>query len=636
MISLWIDSSYQLLSSVGKIENILTFTDDELTNNVTEMFPDSIALLIHSSIRSINVSQPTIKHTHILFPQQEIPTYYDISVSRVNVVNAFFKPESKPTYMVVFIPSSKKIDPDKDNLRNIVKTLEARNKALLAANDRLRNRNEELHKANINYHQKLNKIETLNSDMDNLLKSTQIGTIFLDEKKCLRKFTPAVKQQFNLHKSDIGRPLAHFTTNFTSSDYQNILEKQLDEALSLSKNSQEEVTIANQHTYLQCVNPFLDSSGKTRGAVISYIDITRLKQLERHLVTSEARLKAVAEYTKSTISILDLDGRILYINRVAPGVNKEQVEGFIVKKFVPDKMWNQIQGYTAKTIRTKEAYEYQNEFVTSTGHKIYYLNTLSPLITDGEVVAVVIMSSDITELKTAQNQLEVNNQELERKNKELSEFAYIASHDLREPIRTILGFSKMIKRQLKGVKNSYVQQGLTHIIASTQRMEALVNGLLLHSRVGKEEKSDAIDLNELVHSILEDFQKLIEETKAEINFDTLPTVTGYRLGLRMLFQNLIGNALKFRRNHVTPCIKIGLEEEEQYWKFSVSDNGIGIPKKYYDRVFQIFQRLDHSDYKSGSGIGLSLCKKYVELHGGQIWITSEVGKGTTFLFTLKK
>jgi light-regulated signal transduction histidine kinase (bacteriophytochrome) len=321
---------------------------------------------------------------------------------------------------------------------------------------------------------------------------------------------------------------------------------------------------------------------------------------------------------------------------VLSSIDKEKYINSSIYDFTSNEISNTLKENIEVVKKTKEHMVFQYVITTPNGEKLHYYNTLSPIVSDENVTGIVILTTDVSEIKSIQITLEQNNKELERKNKELEEFAYIASHDLREPIRTILGFTEVIQRELKHSDNKKINQGLSYISDSVIRMQGLVNGLLEYSRIGQEKKNDYIDLNELVNFILEDLQQSVEDTKAMIEVSPLPTVSGYPLALRMVFQNLITNAIKFSQQDAKPIIKIGVEEQKGAWLFHITDNGIGIPEKFYEKIFLIFQRLNHSEYKKGSGIGLSLCKKYIELHKGDIWLKSEINKGTTFYFTLGK
>lgn len=232
---------------------------------------------------------------------------------------------------------------------------------------------------------------------------------------------------------------------------------------------------------------------------------------------------------------------------------------------------------------------------------------------------------------------------LSSKNNELEQFAYITSHDLQEPLNTISSLIDIIKIEFEDKFNSEGKEMLGFIKEGSVRMKKLIDGLLQYSRLGRDKELKNVNCVPLLDLLKEDLQSTINNTGAEINYDNLPTITANELELKLLFQNLISNSIKFRDSNIKPKIDISCEKgsdnddvtsEKKFWIFSITDNGIGIPKEYQDRVFNIFQRLhSRSDYE-GSGIGLAHCKKIVEAHSGKIWFTSENGLGTTFYFSI--
>jgi signal transduction histidine kinase len=225
---------------------------------------------------------------------------------------------------------------------------------------------------------------------------------------------------------------------------------------------------------------------------------------------------------------------------------------------------------------------------------------------------------------------------IEAKTEELEQFAYIASHDLQEPLKTISSLidnlNKYYKNQLEGNGAKYLQ----FLAQSSERMQALIFGLLEYSRIGKERHLELVDCNAVVKGVKDDLAALIKETDAEIIIEPLPALYGYKIELVQLFLNLINNGLKFRKENIRPVIKIGLKETNYQYIFFVEDNGIGFDEKFGNKIFVIFQRLHLRTKYPGTGIGLAQCKKIVELHGGKIWVNSKPGKGSIFYFTILK
>lgn len=226
------------------------------------------------------------------------------------------------------------------------------------------------------------------------------------------------------------------------------------------------------------------------------------------------------------------------------------------------------------------------------------------------------------------------NRRLQAANHELQQFAYIASHDLQEPLRGITGFLELLQLHHQGKPDATADRFIGHAMDGASRMQELINALLAYSRITTEERAFArVDGNAALADALANLRVAIEESKATVTHDPLPTVMGDAVQLAQVFQNLIGNAVKFR-GPAAPVAHVGVAQEGDTWVFSVRDNGIGIPDKDRERIFLIFQRLHTRSEYPGAGIGLAICKKIVERHGGKIWAESAPGSGAAFYFTL--
>ncbi len=248
----------------------------------------------------------------------------------------------------------------------------------------------------------------------------------------------------------------------------------------------------------------------------------------------------------------------------------------------------------------------------------------------------------VRRLKEKNIQIARDSRTLKRQNKEFESFAYIASHDLQEPLHTITSFSDFMYEDYYDKLDDDAKENLIYIKEGCQRMSALINSLLDYSRIGNKRKLHQISPASLVNNVIRDFSAKISETDTKIITGTLPThIYGYPTELRMLFQNLISNAIKFKKPDVSPKIYIeGFRKEAndtfmEVWQFIVKDNGIGIAKEHQHKVFEIFQRLHTREEYEGTGIGLAHCKKIVDLHHGDIWVESKLGEGTTFNFTVQ-
>jgi PAS domain S-box-containing protein len=233
-------------------------------------------------------------------------------------------------------------------------------------------------------------------------------------------------------------------------------------------------------------------------------------------------------------------------------------------------------------------------------------------------------------------QLEVSNKELEIHTKEVEQFAYIASHDLQEPLRTLTNYTELIKEEYAAKLDENGLKYLNFIYNSAGRMKELVSGLVDYSIIGKESIKTTVNCNTIVSEVVSDMEDFIIKSKAIITFRELPTITGFASELRSLFQNLINNSIKFQTKDVVPEINISSEINGTEWLFSIKDNGIGIEDKNKDKIFIIFKRMHNRSDFPGTGIGLAHCKKIVEIHGGRIWVESAIGEGSVFKFTIPK
>jgi two-component system, sensor histidine kinase len=226
--------------------------------------------------------------------------------------------------------------------------------------------------------------------------------------------------------------------------------------------------------------------------------------------------------------------------------------------------------------------------------------------------------------------------EMESKNKELEQFAYVASHDLQEPLRTISGFVELLQKQYRGKFDDNAEMYFDYIVQASDRMKILIKDLLDYSRIGREKEFREVNCNHVLEQVLADLGNMIRECGAGIRAENLPVLRGYPTELKLLFQNLITNSIKFHRPGVPPEITISVVKEPGHWQFSVRDNGIGIEPQFLERIFIIFQRLHNRSQYDGSGIGLAHCKKIVELHDGRIWAESTPQAGSLFFFTINR
>lgn len=261
--------------------------------------------------------------------------------------------------------------------------------------------------------------------------------------------------------------------------------------------------------------------------------------------------------------------------------------------------------------------------------------TSRPIFEDDRITGAVVTFRDVTGRRRAEEERERLIAELARSNKELEQFAYVASHDLQEPLRMVASYVQLISQDYGAKLDPQGKRYMDFAVDGALRMQKLIEGLLAYSRIGRRSASFlSVDTNLVFSQVVSNLAVVIEETRAVVDKGDLPTVSGDETQLIQLFQNLIGNALKFKRSDAAPVVAVAAKRTASEWVFSVKDNGIGIEPEYHDRIFLIFQRLHTRQKYPGTGIGLALCKRIVERHHGRIWVESVPGEGTTFFFTM--
>jgi PAS domain S-box-containing protein len=269
------------------------------------------------------------------------------------------------------------------------------------------------------------------------------------------------------------------------------------------------------------------------------------------------------------------------------------------------------------------------------GRETWVSTTKMPLRDEqGRIVGTFGISKDITQKKLADEELKKKTAELARSNSELEQFAYVASHDLQEPLRMVASYTQLLARRYRGKLDSDAEEFIGYAVEGVTRMQSLINDLLAYSRVGTRPiQENPTRLKDSLEAALSNLRLNIDENEAVITSEELPVVQGDKMQLGQLFQNLIGNAIKFR-SESAPRIHISARKESRHWIIGVQDNGIGIDPQYFQRIFVIFQRLHRKKEYPGTGIGLAICKKIAERHGGRIWVESEPGRGSIFYITL--
>jgi PAS domain S-box-containing protein len=320
------------------------------------------------------------------------------------------------------------------------------------------------------------------------------------------------------------------------------------------------------------------------------------------------------------------------------GYTAEEIIGEPISVLVPEDRVNEANEFLEKTLSGETTTDWETVRRTKDGRHIDVSLVLSPIRgRNGVITGVAGVVRDISERKRAERENERLLAELARSNADLQQFAYVTSHDLQEPLRTISSFAQMLGRRYSGKLGSDADDYLGFIVSGTRRMKDLIEALLNYSRVVNPDERPyvPVSLDEAVQFALMNIRTTLEESGAQITYGKLPTVPGDQVQIVQLFQNLISNGIKYHRAGETPKIVIEAEHTGSAWTISVKDNVIGIEPQYSEQICPPISRLHGTD-RSGTGIGLAICKRIVQNHGGRIWVESELGCGSTFSFTLPK
>ena len=377
-------------------------------------------------------------------------------------------------------------------------------------------------------------------------------------------------------------------------------------------------------------------------------EIEEHRQTEEALQKSEAKYRLLTEHMNDIVGMMDLNLRLIF---VSPSI--EKIAGFTPEECMqldPTQMMTpeslarvieviseelereQIEGVDPRRTTKLELEYYHKDGSTM------WLETVASFIRDntGKIVGIHGLSRDINERKRIEEERIKLLAELERSNKDLEQFANIAAHDLQEPLRMVSSFTQLLARRYGDKLDSNARDYIEFAVKGSNRMQKMIQDLLNYSRMVTQRRAPVLaDMDSVIEEVMANLQLAISDSGASVTHDALPTVMADYSQLIQVFQNLVGNAIKFRREEPI-CIHISANQTEDEWIFSVKDNGIGIEPQHFERIFVLFERLHAGEKYQGNGIGLALCKRIIQQLGGRIWVESRSGKGSTFYFTLKR
>lgn len=380
--------------------------------------------------------------------------------------------------------------------------------------------------------------------------------------------------------------------------------------------------------------------GDISGFGVIVEDITDRKRAETALRDSEARFRLTFDQSPVGKIMVDCEFRPLRINDALCrylGYSRDELMGMTFPDYThPDDLADDLSRAKALCDGHGEGFMIEKRYLRKDGQVVWaHLAVDAVRDPEGKPLYLVGLVQDITERKTAEEGLRKTVYELAHSNKELEQFASVTSHDLQEPLRMVMVFAGLLRDRYEGRLDATADEYIGFIVESSSRMQILINDLLAYSYVGaKPRESVPVNVQESLDAALANLKEAISVAGARITQDAMPSISADSVQLTQVFQNLIGNSIKYANPEVVPQIHIGGMKGRGEWLFFVRDNGIGIDPQYSERIFEIFQRLHVRDQYSGSGIGLAICKKVVERHHGRIWVESQPGKGATFHFSL--
>lgn len=673
--SVYVDAEMKVLDAMGSFSKYAQLPASGFSLDLLMMLPDNLKMAVNSGVRKVKRSQKDFIYQNVNVSKAGIETCVDVYITPViqpthgefNYVITFIEKELVPGLEVARGSMNMSGEPD-DRIKDLISEIEdtrnelkkaledaetsneelqtlneellASNEELQSTNEELQSVNEELHTVNVEHVQKMDDLALLNADMDNLLNSTQIATIFLGRELTIRKFTPSIQEHFQLIEQDVGRSIDHFLTQFGESN-KSSLKNKIEKVINTGKVNDTQISKNNGKHFIRRISPFYTNFRKIEGAVITFLDITKIVDSQNKLISSQNKFKKFYENDPVMhVSVDPSTGRIVECNKIfiqTLGLTsrKEVMERRIIDFYTEESKIKALRLIT----QIQETGVIESEQMTL----VDVLGNEIPIILNSELVIPETGSSysrstlvNISELEKAQQLMADKNAELQRINVDLEQFVSICSHDLQEPLGTIRFSSDVILKKFGENLDPKAEEYLVYIYGAAGRMADQIKGLLEHSRIGQELERTTVNVKELVEVVKYDLGKRLKECNGEVYIAKMPAIQAYKTELRLLFQNLIGNSLKYSKPGVNPVIRVSSFEDGDFWTFSVNDNGIGIAQEDLENIFKIFGRAATQGKYEGAGVGLAHCKKIVKLHEGKIWADSQLGVGSTFYFKIKK
>lgn len=580
----------------------------------------------------------------------------------------------------------------RESLQATIEELQTSNEELIASNEELQSTNEELqsvneelHTINSEHQASIMELTELNDDINNLLQSTEIGTLFLDNDLNIRKFNNSIAENISITESDLGRPIEHFANNL---DYPDFIEN-IQNVIKTLGVVEREIPSKDKKWYLIRILPYRTYEDQIRGVVITMVDISNLREAkELKRLTKKLKIE-IQERQKTSFEKEELNNFLTQIYRVIPssiyiydlvekknifvsqtvesmaGYSPEDIKEMgkkLLQTIISNNDLEKIQKHhkDLELLEREETKTIEYQF-KSKNDKTLWMRSIDKAYernAEGIVTKIIGVAFDVTAEKDsnlnlekaniklqkevrksnkAKDDLDKKNIQLETINAALESFAYSTSHDLKEPIRSIGSFAQLIQKKYSEALDENGNKYLNIILDKSARLYNTIDSILAYSKLGNEGINlEMIETKNIVDSVISDLNSSIKEANAKIIIGEMPTVKTDGLLFYKILQNLISNSLKFRKQSVPLKVEINHSENKVSHIFSVKDNGMGFDPKYSDMVFEMLKQLKTTEKTGGSGIGLALCKRLIENLDGKIWAESKEDQGSTFSFSLQK
>ena len=684
IVALVIDREFKVKQAIGSYKTFLHFPEDNFNFNLLKLVAPDLAVALGVIVRRVIALNERVVLKRVAVHHDASPRFVNIIVkpylNQKEFQESFLsvvleEDNGEPRAMKAIDPAltgdlqrvtdlERELTDTRENLQAVIEELETANEELQAnneemistneelqsTNEELQSLNEELHTVSAEHQSKIQELYELNDDLNNYFNNSDIGQILVDRKMVIRKFSPSSRRMVNFIDADIGRSLIDITTNIPSVDMIDQIRKVIDTGELVAK----EIETTDHHFYLMRLSPYVRRDKSIDGVVINFIDISQVKRLDGII---QGIFKSSTSGIAAKRAVRDKQRRIIDFEYLA--VNEAAEKMFKVKPdtLAGQKLTNIFNGGKSHFDIYVDVVEtgtpVRLEFYQEATDKWYDTTVVKML--DGVVTTYTditkrkkdadIIARNYEDLEITSQKLSESNTQLERSNFDLLQFASVASHDLKEPLRKIQAFGNLLQPKINGKLSPSEAGYFDKMINASNRMQYLIDDVLTLSKLSNNGiVKESTDLKALVKEICDDLEVSIRDKRAVIRIGDLPYIDAVPGQMRQVFQNLISNALKFAGpNPPTISMEQKPVSPEDAELFGVSpefftcvevrDNGIGFENEYREKIFGIFQRLHGRNFE-GTGIGLAIARKIVENHGGYIYARGEMNKGAAFYLIL--